>query len=59
MKSTITEVNIKFRENKEIYHGKVREVNTIDNERLVMVVPDRISCHDVVIQKTFHTRVRY
>lgn len=32
-----------------VYHGKVRDVYNINNEKLVMVVTDRISAFDVVL----------
>jgi phosphoribosylaminoimidazole-succinocarboxamide synthase len=34
-----------------VYHGKVRDVYTIDNDLLVMVTTDRISAFDVVLPK--------
>ena len=34
-----------------VYHGKVRDVYTIDNSRLVMVVTDRISAFDVILPR--------
>ncbi len=36
---------------KNVYHGKVRDVYNIDDEKLVMVVTDRISAFDVVLPK--------
>lgn len=36
---------------KEVYHGKVRDVYTLDNDLLVMVASDRISAFDVVLPK--------
>jgi phosphoribosylaminoimidazole-succinocarboxamide synthase len=34
---------------KDVYHGKVRDVYNINDERLVMVATDRISAFDVVL----------
>ncbi|MEA1874503.1 MAG: phosphoribosylaminoimidazolesuccinocarboxamide synthase [Bacteroidota bacterium] len=48
---TITNANFDFPEVKNVYHGKVREVYTVENDLLVMVVSDRISAFDVVLPK--------
>ncbi|MDA3911493.1 MAG: phosphoribosylaminoimidazolesuccinocarboxamide synthase [Bacteroidales bacterium] len=48
---TITNANFDFPGVKNVYHGKVREVYTIKNDLLVMVVSDRISAFDVVLPK--------
>jgi phosphoribosylaminoimidazole-succinocarboxamide synthase len=40
-----------FSGQKDVYHGKVRDVYNIDDEHLVMVVTDRISAFDVVLPK--------
>lgn len=48
---TITNANFDFPGVKDVYHGKVREVYTIENDLLVMVVSDRISAFDVVLPK--------
>jgi phosphoribosylaminoimidazole-succinocarboxamide synthase len=48
---TITNANFDFPGVKNVYHGKVREVYTIENDLLVMVVSDRISAFDVVLPK--------
>ena len=34
-----------------VYHGKVRDVYSVDNNTLVMVATDRISAFDVVLPK--------
>jgi phosphoribosylaminoimidazole-succinocarboxamide synthase len=34
-----------------VYHGKVRDVYTIENERLVMVASNRISAFDVILPR--------
>ena len=36
---------------KDVYHGKVRDVFTLDNNELVIVATDRISAFDVVLPK--------
>lgn len=51
MNSTITEIDLDLGQNKAVYHGKVREVISIDDELMVMIVTDRISCFDVVMPK--------
>jgi len=47
----ITKTNFNFRDQKGIYHGKVRDVYNINDEYMVMVVTDRISAFDVVLPK--------
>src|SRR4051812_12458550 len=49
--NAITETNFKFPKQKSYYKGKVRDVYNIDNDKLVMVVSDRISAFDVVLPK--------
>jgi phosphoribosylaminoimidazole-succinocarboxamide synthase len=51
MMETITETKFHFPGTTDIYNGKVRDVYTIDNKHLVMVVSDRISAFDVVLPK--------
>ena len=46
---SIKETNYKFPKQTSFYKGKVRDVYTIDNKYLVMVVSDRISAFDVVL----------
>jgi len=50
MKS-LSENNFKFPKQVNHYVGKVRDVYNIDNDKLVMVVSDRISAFDVVLPK--------
>ena len=45
----IKETNYKFPKQTNFYKGKVRDVYTIDNKYLAMVVSDRISAFDVVL----------
>jgi phosphoribosylaminoimidazole-succinocarboxamide synthase len=47
----IKETNFNFPGQTAFYKGKVRDVYTIDNKYLVMVVSDRISAFDVVLPK--------
>lgn len=48
---TNTRTDFKFPGQTKVYHGKVRDVYTIDNGMLVMVVSDRISAFDVILPK--------
>lgn len=48
---TIVNTDFNFPGKEEVYHGKVREVYTIDKDYLLMVVSDRISAFDVVLPK--------
>ena len=47
----ITATNFQFSKQTNKYIGKVRDVYTIDNDYLVMIVTDRISAFDVVLPK--------
>src|ERR1700753_100070 len=47
----IKETHFSFTGQTNFYKGKVRDVYTIDNKYLVMVVSDRISAFDVVLPK--------
>lgn len=47
----ITQTSFNFPNQKDVYHGKVRDVYNIDNQYLLMVVTDRISAFDVVLPK--------
>lgn len=49
--NALTETNFKFPGQTAFYKGKVRDVYTIDNKYLVMIVSDRISAFDVVLPK--------
>jgi phosphoribosylaminoimidazole-succinocarboxamide synthase len=49
--NTILKTNFNFSGQTKVYHGKVREVYTINNDLLVMIVSDRISAFDVVMPK--------
>jgi len=45
----LTKSNFSFPNQKDVYHGKVRDVYNINGEYLAMVVSDRISAFDVVL----------
>ena len=47
----LTETNFNFPGQKSVYHGKVRDVYNINDEKLVMVATDRISAFDVILPK--------
>ncbi len=51
MSNTITNSQFNFPGQKNIYHGKVREVYTLENDLLVMIATDRLSAFDVVMPK--------
>ncbi|MDR1114969.1 MAG: phosphoribosylaminoimidazolesuccinocarboxamide synthase [Tannerella sp.] len=45
----LTKTNFRFPGQKSVYHGKVRDVYNINDDKLVMVATDRISAFDVVL----------
>ncbi len=47
----ITKTNFKFPGQTKLYEGKVRDVYTINNEQMLMVVTDRISAFDIVLPR--------
>lgn len=49
MSNALTKTDFSFPGQKNVYHGKVRDVYNINNDFLVMVVSDRISAFDVVL----------
>tara|TARA_R110002020_G_scaffold111085_4_gene256550 strand:- start:949 stop:1896 length:948 start_codon:yes stop_codon:yes gene_type:complete len=51
MNNTIISTNFNFPGQKSVYHGKVREVYTLENDKLLMVATDRLSAFDVVMPK--------
>lgn len=51
MSNTIISTNFNFPGQKSIYHGKVREVYTLENDLLLMIATDRLSAFDVVMPK--------
>lgn len=51
MYKAFTRTDFSFPGQKDVYHGKVRDVYTINDEYLVMVVTDRISAFDVILPR--------
>ena len=51
MSNTITNSQFNFPGQKSVYHGKVREVYTLENDILLMIATDRLSAFDVVMPK--------
>lgn len=51
MNDAIIESEFVFKGQKKVYHGKVRDVYTLDNDLLVMVASDRISAFDHILPK--------
>ena len=49
MSKALTRTDFNFDGQKDVYHGKVRDVYNINDEYLVMVATDRISAFDVVL----------
>lgn len=51
MNTALLSTNFTFPNQTKVYHGKVRDVYTINNDLLVMIATDRISAFDVVLPK--------
>jgi phosphoribosylaminoimidazole-succinocarboxamide synthase len=51
MAKALTRTDFNFPGQKEVYHGKVRDVYNINDDLMVMVATDRISAFDVVLPK--------
>ncbi len=51
MSNALTKTDFLFPGQKNVYHGKVRDVYNINDDLLVMVVTDRISAFDVVLPR--------
>ena len=49
MKNALTKTNFNFLGQTGVYHGKVRDVYSINDDLLVMIASDRISAFDVVL----------
>lgn len=49
MSNALTKTDFNFPGQTGVYHGKVRDVYSIDDDQLVMIVSDRISAFDVVL----------
>jgi phosphoribosylaminoimidazole-succinocarboxamide synthase len=51
MNNTIINTQFNFPGQQKVYHGKVREVYTLENNTLLMIATDRLSAFDVVMPK--------
>lgn len=51
MGTAIDSTDFKFPHQTALYHGKVRDVYSIGNDRLVVIATDRISAFDVILPK--------
>ena len=51
MSNSITETDFNFPGQKAVYHGKVRDVYTLENDIVVMIASDRISAFDHILPK--------
>ena len=51
MKNTIIKTNFNFPGQQAVYKGKVRDVYSLENNKLVIVATDRLSAFDVVMPK--------
>lgn len=49
MNKALVRTDFHFEGQKSVYHGKVRDVYNINDEKLVMVATDRISAFDVIL----------
>lgn len=51
MENALTKTDFNFPGQKGVYHGKVRDVYSVGEDKLVMVATDRISAFDVILPK--------
>lgn len=51
MNNKLTKSKFNFPGQQKVYHGKVRDVYTLENDILLMIASDRISAFDVVMPK--------
>lgn len=51
MKSTLLETNFQFTDQIDYYKGKVREVYSLKDDKIIIVATDRLSAFDVVLPK--------
>ncbi|MCQ2189260.1 MAG: phosphoribosylaminoimidazolesuccinocarboxamide synthase [Paludibacteraceae bacterium] len=51
MNNALTKTDFNFKNQKSVYHGKVRDVYSVGEDLLVMVASDRISAFDVILPK--------
>ena len=57
MSKALTKTDFHFPGQKSVYHGKVRDVYNINDEKLVMVATDRISAFDEIGRASCRERV--
>ncbi|MDE5857975.1 MAG: phosphoribosylaminoimidazolesuccinocarboxamide synthase, partial [Muribaculaceae bacterium] len=51
MATTLVKTDFNFPGQTAVYHGKVRDVYTINDDLMVMIATDRISAFDVILPK--------
>lgn len=51
MSNTLKDTHFNFKGQTDLYHGKVREVYTFENDTVLMIASDRISAFDVVLPR--------
>ena len=51
MDNTLLTTDFQFPKQTAVYHGKVRDVYTINDDIMVMIATDRISAFDVILPK--------
>lgn len=51
MDNALTKTDFNFPGQRSVYHGKVRDVYSVGEDKLVMVASDRISAFDVILPK--------
>lgn len=56
MKKTLTATEFNFENQTSVYHGKVRDVYSINNETLVMIATDKFLLSTLFYQKEFHSK---
>lgn len=49
MAKTVTATNFNFEGQTAVYHGKVRDVYTVNDDIMIMIATDRISAFDVIL----------
>lgn len=51
MEKALLSTNFNFPNQSNVYHGKVRDVYTINDDLLIMIATDRISAFDIILPK--------
>lgn len=51
MNNTLTKTDFNFSAQESVYHGKVRDVYRLKNDKLVIIATDRLSAFDVVMPR--------